>query len=86
MMLGLGNCSRCGGGDPNCYVCNNHKEMKPRYFKKGGLIWKFDAESDETAFVRIVCSTDGWVSSAMTISDMTANTEISQEEGEQHGR
>lgn len=27
--IGLASCSRCGGGDPNCYVCTDPEEVEP---------------------------------------------------------
>jgi len=86
MKIGLSKCSRCGGNDPNCYVCNEHTEpMKARYYRKGGLIWRFFPGLDEpNAFVRIVDSSEGWTESVMCIEDMAGSNamEITEEEGE----
>jgi hypothetical protein len=86
MIFGWFKCSRCGGNDGNCNVCHEKPEpMKARYYRKGGLIWRFLPGLDEpNAFVRIIDSAEGWTESVMAIEDMAGSNalEISEEEGE----
>ena len=87
-MIGYSTCSRCGGNDPNCYVCNHHitEPMTVRYFKKGRLVWKvYPGLQEPNAFVRLADSTiAGWSESVMTMDFLADSTitEITEQEGE----
>lgn len=45
MNIGLNHCSRCGGGDPNCYVCRDPEPETNR--KPMSLITSIQNYSDE---------------------------------------